>query len=279
MRYFLLTMSLLTATSQFGVMLFFGCEGNEEPPGPQTSEGPSPVPPFRWGSVWISPDIIVASDPSSLTRIEISGRGERTVYDRRSDKFNSLNVYLFVVHYGIHPDGHALQEVEYRVNPEFGSREAAQAQVERYAPVLGQLPAVLRAPIKHVVIHVGNEGWGGVRNGIVIHADFGEPHISNGFTEEVYFHEAANAVLDASHSSTPGWLKAQEADGKFISPYARAHPDREDVAESFLPYFAVRCRPDRLSDADRAAILEAIPNRMTYFDEQGFDMTPCELLQ
>ncbi len=51
-------------------------------------------------------------------------------------------------------------------------------------------------------------------------------------------------------------------------------PDGEDIAESILPYFAVRYRPERLTEADRSAILAAIPNRLVYFDEQGFDMSP-----
>ena len=33
-------------------------------------------------------------------------------------------------------------------------------------------------------------------------------------------------------------------------------------------------RPERLTDADRSAILTAIPNRLLYFDEQRFDMSP-----
>ena len=69
---------------------------------------------------------------------------------------------------------------------------------------------------------------------------------------------------------------AQRADGVFISDYARDYPDREDIAESFLTYLAVRYRPERLTDADRAAILTTIPNRLIYFDEQGFDMSPYE---
>ena len=51
---------------------------------------------------------------------------------------------------------------------------------------------------------------------------------------------------------------------------------RAGVAESILPYFAVRYRPDRLSEADRSAILTAIPNRLIYFDEQGLDMSPYQ---
>ena len=78
------------------------------------------------------------------------------------------------------------------------------------------------------------------------------------------------------HRDSSGWRAAQRADGVFISDYARDHPDREDIAESFLTYLAVRYRPERLTDAERAAILTAIPNRLIYFDEQGFDMSPYE---
>ena len=59
----------------------------------------------------------------------------------------------------------------------------------------------------------------------------------------------------------------------FISDYARSRPDNEDVAESFLPYFALRYFPERLTDADKAAIRNAIPNRLAYFDEQELDLT------
>ena len=86
--------------------------------------------------------------------------------------------------------------------------------------------------------------------------------------------KAPHVSLDFAHKDSPSWRAALAADGVFISIYARDYPDREDIAESILPYFALRYRPDRLADSDRAAILAAIPNRLNYFDEQGFDMSP-----
>ena len=53
------------------------------------------------------------------------------------------------------------------------------------------------------------------------------------------FHEAAHVSLDVDHTDSTGWRAAQAADGEFISTYARDLPDREDVAESVSPYFAV----------------------------------------
>ena len=53
-----------------------------------------------------------------------------------------------------------------------------------------------------------------------------------------------------------------------------AEAPREDIAESILAYFAVMYRPYRISTEDRNTILDAIPNRFAYFDEQRFDMSP-----
>ena len=226
------------------------------------------TPPYG-GTVFITPRVVEPSDPTTLGSITYAGRSQRFVYDRRPDTGITIDVYLFDVRY-------AGQEVEFRVNPEFGSEEAAQAEVETYAPALGQMPTVLRSAITHVVIHAGDELWGGGGDGILIHADQGKGYIADGFMEEVLVHEAAHSALDIAHKDSPGWRAAQAADGVFISDYARDHPGREDIAESFLPYLAVRYRPERLTDAERAAILTAIPNRLIYFDEQGFDMSPYE---
>ena len=119
--------------------------------------------------------------------------------------------------------------MEFRVNPEFGSKEAAQAEVEKYAHALGQMPAVLMPGIKHVDINAGEEVWGG-------NSDIGSIHIhtvwsSANIIEEAFVHEATHVTLDPAHGDSPGWRAAQAADGVFISEYARDHPDREDLAE------------------------------------------------
>ena len=87
-------------------------------------------------------------------------------------------------------------------------------------------------------------------------------------------HEAAHTSLDARHANSAGWLAAQKADGGFISNYAHDYPQREDVAESFLPYFAVRYRPDRVTSALKNKIKKTIPHRIKYFDGIAFDMYP-----
>lgn len=227
---------------------------------------PTGVPPYS-GTVFISPRIIEPSDPTTLERITYVGRGQRLIYDRRPDMWVTVDAYLFDVRY-------AGQDVEFRVNPEFGDSVAAQAEVETYAPALGQMPTVLRSAITHVVVNAGHELWGGGGDGILIHTGTGKDYIRDGFMEEILVHEAAHSALDTAHRHSPGWRAAQTADGIFISVYARDHPDREDIAESFLPYLAVRYRPARLTSVDRETIATTIPNRLAYFDEQTFDMSP-----
>ena len=226
------------------------------------------IPPFA-GTVWITPNILDASDPTSLRSVTYAGRGERTIYDRRPDMWITVDAYLFDAQY----DG---QELEFQVNPEFGSVEAAQTEVEKYAPAIGRLPTVLLSRARKVHINAGHELFGGnaYDRSFLIHTGHAEEVLDNGFLEEVLFHEAGHVSLDLAHANAPGWRTAQQVDGVFISDYARDFPDREDVAESIIMYFAVRYRPERLSEADRAAILAAIPNRLVYFDEQGLDMSP-----
>ena len=221
------------------------------------------TPPFR-ATTLISPQVIEPSDPTTLESITYAGLGELPHWDRRSETVITINPYLFDVRY----EG---QVVEFRVYPEFGSREAAQAEVERYAHALGQMPAVLMPGIKHVDIHPGEGRWNASSTlGIIVIYPDREP----GDYGEVFVHESTHTTLDLAHRDSPGWRAAQEADGVFISEYARDNPDSEDVAESFLAWFAVRYQSERLTTAETISILRTIPNRLIYFDEQGFDMSP-----
>ena len=224
-------------------------------------------PPFR-GTVFISPRVIESSDPTSLRSVTYAGRGERQIYDRRVNAWIRVNAYLFDAQY-------SGRQLEFQVNPEFGSVEAARAEVDIYAPAIGRLPAVMLSRATEVEINDGDEPFGGNRNGsFLIHTDRGSDYVRRGVLEEVFFHEAGHVSLDVDHENSAGWRMAQQADGNFISDYARDFPDREDIAESILPYFAVRYQPDRLSADDRATIEATIPNRIEYFDGLALDWSP-----
>ena len=225
-------------------------------------------PPYA-GTVFITPRMIEPSDPTSLRSVTYVGRADRSVFDRRVGSHETVNVFLFEAEFGD-------RVVDIEVNPEFGTREAARAEVDRYAAPLGRLPAVLLAKLRDFEIHGGDGLAGGnsqIRH-ILIHTEEGELLLRGGFLEEVLMHEGVHATLEDAHKDTPGWLEARRDDGAFISEYARDFPQREDFAESFGPWFALRYLPDRLTAEERWAIATTMPNRLAYFDEQGFDMSP-----
>ena len=227
-------------------------------------------PPF-FGTIFIDPDIITASDPTTFQGVSYGGQGLRTMFDRRVNAFIVLNAYLFNASFN---DGLA---AEIEVNPEFGSSSAALDVAQKYGMVIGRLPTALRADVQTVWIHQGTQPFGGGNNNLLIHTGQSALYEADGILEETLVHEASHTSLDADHASAPGWLAAQAADGEFISNYARDNPGREDIAESFLPYLAVRYRADRISQSLSDTVAQTIPHRITYFNAQSFDMYPIVL--
>lgn len=221
------------------------------------------TPPFD-GTIFIDSNIITSDDPTTYRSLNYSGTGHRTMYDRRSG-WVDLEPFLFDAKFS------DLHLVEFQVNPEFGSVESAKAQAERFAPVIGRLPKCLLTDVQTVWIHMGNEPFGGGNNNLLIHVGQADGYVNSGILEETLVHEAAHTSLDGAHAYAEKWQSAQEKDGGFISTYARDYPFREDIAESFLPYFAVRHRSDRISADLKQTIEITIPHRIQYFDSQNFD--------
>jgi len=163
-----------------------------------------------------------------------------------------------------------------QVNDEFESPEIATQEATQYAHLIGQLPTTLRQDVKEVWIHKGTEPFGGGNQSILIHTGQAENYIQDGILEETLVHEACHTSLDASHATSAEWIKAQELDTTFISTYAQENPTREDIAESFLLWMAVRYRLSVLSEIDITNITQAIPHRLKYFDSLKVDLYPFE---
>ena len=216
----------------------------------------------------MNPDIITSSDPTAFTGASYTGTGDRLMFDRRRDAFVTYRAFLFDGSFG---DG---LRAEIQVNPEFGTSGAAQAEAEKYGRLLGKLPTALRADMQTAWIHRGVEPFGGGNNNVLIHTDQALISEASGILEETLVHEATHTSLDSRHASAPGWIQAQQADMDFISTYARDFPSREDVAESFLPWMALRYRSERLSQQLINTIMVRMPNRLIYFDNQSFSMFP-----
>ena len=187
------------------------------------------TPPFQ-GTIFVTPNVLGPEDPTSLQSVTYLGRGVRVIYDRRPDAWITVNAYLFSVRY----EG---ADLEFQVNPEFGSREEAQTEVDTYAAAFGRLPAVFLSRAQKVQINAGYGDFAGSWHdrSFIIHTNQGKVSIREGYIEEVLIHEGAHISLEGAHASSAGWRAAQTKDGVFISAYARNYPDREDFAESILP--------------------------------------------
>ena len=231
---------------------------------------PEPLPqepPYR-GTAFIAPDLIVASDPSALRNLEYAGRDTRRMFDRRADAFVLTDAYLFDATF----EGERVVEVQ--VNAEFGDTVIAERHAAFYARAIGQLPAVLRTRVETVWIHRGDQPFGGGNDNILIHTGKAAEYLRAGVLEEILMHEAAHTSLDPVLADADDWLAAQDADGGFVSDYAREHPRREDVAESFGPFFAVRHRPERISHDVAETIRATMPNRIEFFHRLQLDLHP-----
>ena len=252
-------------TLVFSVLLG-SCDGED------ASTTPPPVltlPPFA-GTIFIDPDIITSSDPTTFQNLSFAGQGSRMMFDRRVNGWITVNAYLFNARF----DDGLIAEIQ--VNPEFGGSDVALDEANKYAEVIGRLPTALRKDVETVWIHKGTQPFGGGNNNLLIHVGQADLYVADGILEETFVHEAAHTSLDATHASAPAWLAAQSADPAFISTYARDFPNREDIAESFLPYLAIRYRSGRITQSLANTIMQTIPNRIAYFDNQSFDMYPIE---
>ena len=225
-------------------------------------------------SLWMNPDIIDSSDPTWLRSVVYTGRGEREIWDHVEQRWIMRNAYLFDVRYG-----GRLGVTEFQLHPEYGSRDAAQEQVDLYAPMLGRLPRELLLNVREVEIQIATADPSGAgansgRGVIHINTHAASGAVRDGYMEEILMHEGGHTSLDPDHARAAGWRVAQEADGGFLNNYARDYPVREDIAETTWAYFAVTYRPERMSPANRDTIREAIPHRLAYFDDQMFDFSP-----
>jgi hypothetical protein len=226
-------------------------------------------PPYS-GTIFMDANIITASDPSSIQSTTYTGQAMVTMFDRRVNGWVTVNAYLFDV---VWDDGLTCVA---QINPEFGSVSNATIEAEKYAFVIGQLPKILREDVDEIWIHQGVEAFGGGNNSILIHTGQTINYENDGILEETLIHEACHTSLDAAHSTSTGWLNAQASDNEFISTYALNNPTSEDIAESFLVWLAARYRQDVISTDDYNNITQTIPNRLSYFDSQNFNLYPFE---
>jgi hypothetical protein len=224
------------------------------------------MPPYS-GTVFIDNDLFLSSDPTSFRSLTAKGQGMRTLFDRRTNAWVTVNAWLFDARFG------STKQVEVQVNPEF-TQSVAEGHARFHATALGRLPAFAFRDIDALWINGGKFPYGGGNRSILIHTEQTAEYEAGGWTEETMLHESGHTSLDMDHANAPRWLEAQRADGVAISTYARDNPTREDVAETLSVWFAVRFRGTRLSTAEVQRITESVPSRLRYFDCLGLTDAP-----
>jgi len=209
-------------------------------------------------------DLIRRDDPSAFDCLVGLGLRDGEFYDKVTDALEfPPDTAFFEARF---TDG---TRVEIRVHPELGGPDEARTEAERIARALGRLPHVLRPGIERVGILGGDatamaDGGG---EGIHLYRENVERRVAANRFEETLFHEAVHTTLDDVHARSPEWIAAQEADGGFLTAYARARPEREDLAETALYAYALLHHPERVPVDDTVRWKAQVPHRIALIAE------------
>ena len=246
----------------------------------------SAAPPFD-NIVWINKEIITSKDPTTFQKLIYEGEQKIKMWVNISKKVGGKNarekklkVYVFTVYYEDN------SSIIIQATPKFESKEKAEEQALKYGKMIGRLPTFLKKEIKTIHLNKSDAGWftGSAKGMIVIHAGFFATRgAAIEFHEELLVHEAGHASIGNAYTNLKTgkylkklepeeWKLAVKADNKFVSEYSKYKG--EDFPESILAWIMVRYKKDRISEKTYNKIIESIPNRLKYFDEQNYDVYP-----
>ena len=215
-------------------------------------------------------DFIKSTDASVAYCIAFQKTGRAKMVDKRHNRLLTLNVSFFVVRFA---DG---TRVGLWVHPDLGPRAVILHYARHVARGLSHLPSAMRETLSHVVIHHGDETAFAEdeEHFFVLYHKNIDTRLQQHDLEETIFHESVHATLDDRWSRDPAWRFAQAADGAFITHYAKAHPNREDLAETALFSYVLLTTPERFSDSLVAKIRQLVPNRLAFFKRLFLDGQP-----
>lgn len=227
-------------------------------------------------------DVFNNNSPTKYHSLGFLATTQRYMYDERG-KVNDYD-YQYITAHIFTPifllNGAFYDNMKIYVNAEIDI-DTARKHAELYATIFGQFPIVLLESIREVFVHKSGSNtyyaskveenpdkpnfW---RGDITIYADQAEKDFNggDGTLQEILFHETTHTGIDKYCIGYSSWISAQNMDPKWISNYAKNNPNREDVAESFLVYYALKYRDYKLSDVTKGIIRDAIPNRIAFFD-------------
>ena len=208
-------------------------------------------------------EFIATSDDSAFACVVFEGRRTAEMPDKRSDQLMAKKTFIFTAHY---TDG---TSVGLWAHPKFKTEAKALKSVAPAAEAVGKLPTFMRRTLDHVVIHRGDETAFGEGEGhfFVLYSENIKTRIRNHDLEETVFHESVHATLDSKYADSKKWLKAQKADGDYITKYAKRLPKKEDLAESALFAWTMIMHPGRLPASVETRARDIMPNRMAFLEE------------
>lgn len=215
-------------------------------------------------------DFIREDDPEAEFCLQYLGASRAEMPDKRSDILFVDDVHVFRAVFA------QSNAIEIWVHPEVGAKADAQSIADPVLRAIARLPQPMRELLNHAVIHEGNETAFAEDRGrfFVMYTENIRSRISSQDISETVFHESVHATLDVPHAASPEWQAAQEADGDFVTEYAREFPEKEDLAESALFAWTVLKHPWRLPPEIEAKVVEVMPNRLAYFQELFRDWQP-----
>jgi len=235
------------------------------------------VPPY-WGTIFVEQKIVMSQDSTTYLSTKYKGTEMRDIYDRREGW-----IYARVFNYEVIFERGV--KMEFLVHEEFENEESAIVPVEKYAKDVGKLPMVMLKKTSQIWIMKGLNPWGGGMNWmnndgtghILIHTEQGDQYTAQGIVEETLMHEGAHAALDDMMYNEE-WYTAATKDKNYISNYAQDNPEREDISETIVLYFAAEYTKKRLSKLDLLKIVTTIPHRIKYLNSLDLDMYPYKRL-
>ncbi len=209
-------------------------------------------------------DFITSNDPSVFQQLTYQGSELAEMPDKRGEDL-PLHQTAFVFAATFSDD----TAITLFMDGDFQTVMAAQAEAERYVRPLGQLPTALRQGVDRLVVHHGGEQTTAFSDQglIVVYAGNATLRLGTHDLEETIFHESVHAAWDAKYAKGEAWRRAQLADNRFVTVYARENPAVEDLAETALFAYTYLHHPERLPSELRDTLAQTIFHRMAFVGE------------
>ena len=233
---------------------------------------------FNKATTFVDSDIIKKNDPSIFKDVVFIEKKKLLDFDKRTfinKNYNWEKIDFSVFVYKASFEN--TDDILIKVNDEFKDLKKAEKQAIKFGKIFGQMPAFLRKKVKYLIIHKGNPSWAGGNGYAIIHTNTFIKE-NKKYIEESMFHELVHVSLDW-HWGTKSieedmWLNAISTDKYYVSDYAWQYPNREDLAETVLWWYASRCKEDRISKKNYEKVNKFLSNRFKYLDEQNYETHP-----